>query len=426
MKIIVFEDSRYNNFYPLSLTKPLWELRIGCFKFWERIELFLKDYFNTDPSDLYYFTREYLAPLYKEIYPEKKINDRSFTDSGDDLLFINALLVPDKESASIQNNQLFRTSETVLTARVNSKNFQLPDSDIEQSLLNARLQIQEKNGFPEEINYIWDIIKSNKEVMISDYKQFFNKSLSNHYDNAAVIGSYDNIFIEDNVRIDPFVCLDVSGGPVIIKEGTTINSFSRIEGPCYIGKNCVILGAKIREGCAIGDNCRVGGEVEESIFHSFSNKYHDGFIGHSYIGEWVNLGAMTTNSDLKNNYSEIYAYLPDKRMRTGLMKLGSLIGDFVKTSIGTLITTGTSIGTGAMLIHEGSLCPSHIPSYAWYVYNEIKDLNVFGDFIETCKMQTSRRSVEFTEAHKDMLKHVFHLTAEARSKEALKWKKKIK
>ena len=144
------------------------------------------------------------------------------------------------------------------------------------------------------------------------------------------------------------VVIDAEHGPVYIDEGAEIHPFTRIEGPCYVGKKSILLGAKCREGNSIGPMCRVGGEVEESIIHGYSNKYHDGFLGHAYVGEWVNLGALTTNSDLKNDYSSVSVMLDGHTpIDTGSTKVGSLIGDHTKTSIGTLLNTGAYVGAMA-------------------------------------------------------------------------------
>ena len=164
-------------------------------------------------------------------------------------------------------------------------------------------------------------------------------------DHAAVWGSKDQVYVAPTAEVQPFVCIDTTGGPVTIDEGAVINPQTRIEGPAYIGPKSMIVGGKIREGCSFGPVCRVGGEVEESIIHGYSNKYHDGFLGHAYVGEWVNLGALTTNSDLKNDYGSVSVTLDGRNpINTGSTKVGSLIGDHTKTSIGTLFNTGSYVG----------------------------------------------------------------------------------
>ena len=139
----------------------------------------------------------------------------------------------------------------------------------------------------------------------------------------AIRGSRQDVYVAPGARVHPMVVIDAEHGPVYIDEGAEIHPFTRIEGPCYIGKKSILLGAKCREGNSIGPMCRVGGEVEESIIHGYSNKYHDGFLGHAYVGEWVNLGALTTNSDLKNDYTTVSVSLDGKdSIDTGSTKVG--------------------------------------------------------------------------------------------------------
>ena len=121
------------------------------------------------------------------------------------------------------------------------------------------------------------------------------------------------------------VVIDAEHGPVYLDEGVEVHPFTRIEGPCYVGRNSILLGCKCREGNSIGPMCRVGGEVEESIIHGYSNKYHDGFLGHAYVGQWVNLGALTTNSDLKNDYSNVSIVLDGQHAHQHRLDQGRLV-----------------------------------------------------------------------------------------------------
>jgi len=157
---------------------------------------------------------------------------------------------------------------------------------------------------------------------------------------SALRGSRKDVYVARGAKIHPMVVIDAANGPVYLDEDVEVHPFTRIEGPCFVGKKSILLGTKCREGNSIGPWCRVGGEVEESIIQGYSNKYHDGFLGHAYVGEWVNLGALTTNSDLKNDYGDVEVILPGRRpINTQSTKVGSLIGDHTKTSIGTLLNT---------------------------------------------------------------------------------------
>ena len=173
-------------------------------------------------------------------------------------------------------------------------------------------------------------------------------------------------------------------------------------------------------GNSIGPVCRVGGEVEESIIQGFSNKYHAGFLGHAYVGEWVNLGALTTNSDLKNDYSNVSVMLDGKRsIDTGSTKVGSLIGDHTKTSIGTLLNTGSYVGAMAIIMAAGKPLPKFIPSFAWFLEGVVT--KGFGKkrLYETARIAMSRRKCQWTAAEEATWDEIFKLTAGPRG-EAVK------
>jgi len=172
-------------------------------------------------------------------------------------------------------------------------------------------------------------------------------------------------------------------------------------------------GAKIREGNSIGPVCRIGGEVEESIFHSYSNKYHDGFIGHSYIGEFVNLGALTTNSDLKNDYSNVSVYLNGKLTETGQLKVGSFIGDHTKTSIGTLFNTGTVVGIMCN-ITANNILPKYFPSFVWFVNGKFMKGYGIDYSLQTAKISMERRNRILLKEEEDAIRKVYELTESER------------
>ncbi|MCP4136995.1 MAG: hypothetical protein GY754_38865 [bacterium] len=433
MIFVIFEDNYPQNFYPLSLTKPLWELKCGIYSFRERFEIFIADNFsevNNNAHKICYFTREYLAPYYREKYPELNINDYSVFESDEELLLIDSTLFPVNSLAQIAENSILLCENQPAAARISSKQLNSGLGSISEMIQDA---LTPGNGTmcgipsecsleageePLKASYIWDLVSRNSRQITADFELLRGSENTGNSTNNSVtlIGESNLLYIGDGAQIDPFVVVDTMGGPVIIEAGARIHSFTRIEGPVYIGKNAIILGAKVREGTSIGECCRIGGEVEESIFHSFSNKYHDGFIGHSYVGEWVNMGALTTNSDLKNNYKGVRVYIPGGRTDTGKTKIGTFIGDFAKTSIGTLINTGSVIGTGAMVVHSGSMTPAHVPPFSWYINSVIEDRPWIENCIETAAVAAGRRGVEFSGVYADLLRHVFSITAESRKK----------
>jgi UDP-N-acetylglucosamine diphosphorylase/glucosamine-1-phosphate N-acetyltransferase len=175
------------------------------------------------------------------------------------------------------------------------------------------------------------------------------------------------------------------------------------------------VGGKIREGTGIGPVCRIGGELEKSIFLGYSNKYHEGFLGHSYVGEWVNLGALTTNSDLKNNYGSIKVMVDGSLIDTGLAKVGAFLGDHVKTGIGTLLNTGISIGFSSNLFGGGMINQRQIPAFFWGS-TETEEEYKLDKAIQTAQAVMKRRKTELSQEEADLFKKIFQLTEKEREK----------
>jgi len=236
---------------------------------------------------------------------------------------------------------------------------------------------------------------------------------------VAILGDAKDVFIAPGARIHPTVVLDAEGGPLYIDSDVEILPHTRVEGPGYLGPKTILYGGKIREGCTLGPVCRVGGEVEESIIHGYSNKYHDGFLGHSYLGSWVNLGALTTNSDLKNDYGTVDVHMCGKLQDTGDTKVGSFIGDHTKTSIGTLLNTGTYLGMMCNILASGEPAPKFIPDFVWQVRGKFLRARM-KDALSTARTAMGRRKKELTEAEAALIQHVFKLTEEERNEQIKK------
>jgi UDP-N-acetylglucosamine diphosphorylase/glucosamine-1-phosphate N-acetyltransferase len=170
-----------------------------------------------------------------------------------------------------------------------------------------------------------------------------------------------------------------------------------------------LVGGRIRSGCSFGPVCRIGGEVEQSIFLGHDNKYHDGFLGHAYVGQWVNLGALTTNSDLKNNYGTVRVEVGGQEIDTGLLKVGSFIGDHVRTGIGTLLNTGISVGFCSNLFGGGMFAQKSIPPFSWGTVGKIDEYQV-DQALLTAEQVQRRREVAFSPAQKRLFLELFELS----------------
>jgi UDP-N-acetylglucosamine diphosphorylase/glucosamine-1-phosphate N-acetyltransferase len=205
--------------------------------------------------------------------------------------------------------------------------------------------------------------------------------------------------------VEPGVVFDLRLGRVRVDERALIRSRSVVAGPCYVGKGTLIDAALVRPGCSFGPGCRIGGEVEASIFLGLANKHHEGFIGHALVGEWVNLGALTTNSDLRNDYGEVKVWLNGRTRNTGLRKFGCLIADHAKTAIGSLFNTGTVVGVFANWFEPG-LSPKTIPDFA----RGSGARGPLEELIATARIAMSRRGIRLSRSYEQLVRRLYAQT----------------
>src|SRR5262249_23608760 len=228
------------------------------------------------------------------------------------------------------------------------------------------------------------------------------------------VGPTGLLLVHPTARVDPMVVADTTRGPVVIDHDAVVSAFSRLEGPCYIGPGTHLLGAKVRLGTTLGPGCRVGGEVECSILQGQSNKYHDGFLGHSYVGEWVNLGAGTHNSDLRNDYGEVTVTVDGRPVATGLTKVGCFLGDHTKTGLGTLLNTGTSAGVFCNLLPSGAYLPRRVPSFCSWWNGALAEHGDLPRLLRTAGEVMRRRGAALTETHAALFRLLYDRSAPER------------
>jgi UDP-N-acetylglucosamine diphosphorylase/glucosamine-1-phosphate N-acetyltransferase len=266
------------------------------------------------------------------------------------------------------------------------------------------------------VHYPWELVQRNTEHIEKDCTVLadLGRIEGRVYEGAHLLDR-SNIYIAPEAKVKPGVVLDAEGGPIFIDRGAKIFPNATIEGPAYIGKKSQIkIGAKIYEGTTIGEVCKVGGEVEGSIIHSYSNKQHDGFLGHAYLGMWVNLGADTNNSDLKNNYGNVRVTIDGEEIDTGSMFVGLTMGDHSKAGINTMFNTGTVVGAVCNVFGAG-FPPKEIPSFTW---GGGEGLTVYDPkrAIEVCRRVMARRDIPLTEVNAQLLQRLFELTAKDRER----------
>jgi len=208
----------------------------------------------------------------------------------------------------------------------------------------------------------YDLLTALEQLLIADCADFLAAPHGGVPEGSLVLGDPSHL-ISLGGTVEPGVVFDVRQGAVVLDQGAEVRSGSRLEGPIYVGPGTRILGGFVR-GSVFGPECRIRGEVSASVFLGFANKSHDGFVGHSVIGHWVNLGAGTTTSNLKNTYGPVRLDVDGERIETGRLNLGSLVGDHAKTAIGTMLATGTVISAGANVFGPGNP-PKYVPPFAW-------------------------------------------------------------
>ncbi|MCZ8342305.1 MAG: glucose-1-phosphate thymidylyltransferase [Leptospira sp.] len=218
----------------------------------------------------------------------------------------------------------------------------------------------------------------------------------------SIVGKDKHLYIHPDANIYPQVVFDTTHGPILIDEGAKIGSFSFLEGPLYIGKHTQVDSARIAGGCLIGNQCRIGGEVENSIILDFSNKHHEGFLGHSFVSSWVNLGALSTTSDLKNNYGIVKLRVGDATINTGTIKFGSVIGPFTKLAIGVMSNTGTVFDIGSNVVENR--VSGYNPPFNWIDGRQKYRLT---EFLSDTKKIMARRGINLAEFEEEYLKKIY-------------------
>ncbi|MBN2789721.1 MAG: GlmU family protein [Candidatus Delongbacteria bacterium] len=354
MNILLFEDNNYKNFGPLTKLRPVHELRTGIYSILQKYQKLMPD------DNFYFYHRAKFNSRYKEENLElfRAMDDEEF-------VAVNSRIIPDNNLVKyielMKNNKAkySKDEENNLLCGIfqNKKQFKTTYTKKISNTIVPKFKM---------ICYPWDLVNYNGSEIVSDlkYKTAEQGWINKDPENVILTGR-NNIYIKKSAKIRAGVIIDASEGPVVIDENADIMHNSVIIGPAYIGRGSVVkIGSKIYENTSVGEVCKVGGEIEGSIIHGYSNKQHDGFLGHAYIAEWCNLGADTNNSDLKNNYSNVKVEINGKLIDTGSMFVGLIMGDHSKTGINTMFNTGTVVGVGCNVYGEG-FPERNIPDFHW-------------------------------------------------------------
>jgi len=411
MRLCLYEDRRTTDLFPLTLTRPVFDLLCGLTPLGEKHAR----YFAADSVG--YWVRPLVADLTREGRPYAPVNDPLWLRAGPTVL-ANARWIPPARSANdppLSGPDLFHDGPFLAVcdgelafAAVTPEMLAAVTPGTLDDVLEDWLSVlprEEVGGLI--VRRPWDLVERNRAQIVADYPGFYDpERVGSRPNGVAIVGCADRLFVNPTAMIDPMVVIDTTHGPVVLDAGAVVTAFTRLEGPCYIGEGTHVLGAKVKAGTSIGPHCRIGGEVEASIIQGYTNKAHEGFLGHSFVGEWVNLAAGTHTSNLRTDYGLITVPGDGTTIQTGRIKVGSFFGDHVKTGLGVLLNCGSVIGAFATILPTGRLSPRDIPSFAKASVEGIHEDLGYEAHFTTAEVMMHRRGRAMTRAQEAVYRAV--------------------
>ncbi len=429
--ICIFEDGAFADFFPLSLSQPLFDLRIGVGTLRDRFR-------DLDPRA--HFTllcRDYLADVVRAGAPDIAVNPAVNSDT----LFINAcwLCFGDERNetlARVTQGVVAVHNDRVVAARLDAKDAagfaavlraQLSDAAVDATCARLQAAAGESGAVPDAQNpaaagveawiaasgvrrlevadarvlaYPWNLIEHSVACIEDDFARASTAGVAADaiVHPSAHIVHPERVAIGSKAVIRAGAVIDATDGPVIVGAGAIVMPNATVVGPASIGADSVVkAGARLLSGTSVGRVCKVGGEVDETIFADYSNKQHDGFLGHAYVGSWVNIGAATNNSDLKNTYGAVRMWNAGRARDTGRQFLGVILGDHSKTGINAVFNTGTVVGFNCNL-YSSEMPDAFVPSFSWGHGREVVPYDL-EKAIQIAVVVMQRRGVTFTDSH---------------------------
>jgi UDP-N-acetylglucosamine diphosphorylase/glucosamine-1-phosphate N-acetyltransferase len=390
MSLLVFEDDGWDGFGPISSTRHLSRQVLGA-------RPVLEHFSGRFQGPVLLSGRSYLAGTTRE---ETGLPYNEPPDGP--VLALNARLNPLvdlKKLAGTRSDFALLEGGSVALAVLRRKDIEKAsagDGTMTQRKLHAiakglsRLEVSDRIMFA----YPWEMLELNGRAIESSVPRAQRRGL----------------VVSADVEVEEFVSYDPTAGPIVVEDGARIEAFSRLTGPCHIGPKTVLRSALVRGGTSIGENCRIGGEVESSIVYAHTNKAHSGYVGHAIVGEWVNIGSGSQTSDLKSTYGTVRVARPSGKVETGLQKLGPMIGDMAKVSIGAVIYAGRTVGVSS---HVSGLVDRDVPDFSSYdgFKQEFMRLTLESAG-ETQARMMSRRGERFTKAREALVAHLYRASGD--------------
>lgn len=404
--LYLFDDDTARAFRPFSLTRPVGELLFGALLQRERAERLL------GVPCLGHLCGELLEGWDEVGAPQA--TSLAAVEATQTTVFLSSRAVPAEVSA-------LPTKPATLTVGGEIAGWILDPGEkpTEEGLRNPSAWQGPAHEVPipgRMLDAVWKFVDGNTAQVCEDIPGHFHESRFVLPPGVYAEGT-ERISLGHDVHIEAGVLLDARRGPIRLEDGVTVRAFARVEGPAYVGTGTTLSGGTFTSSSA-GPSCKIQGEVDTSVLLGFTNKAHAGFLGHAYVGRWVNLGAGTTNSDLKNTYGPIRVWTPDGVQDTGLVKVGCFLGDHVKTGIGTLLNSGCVIGAGSN-VFGGGMQANHVPAFSWGSGEDL-DVHQLDKFLATADTAMARRDVELSPGARASLTRAWERARDERDDEPSK------
>jgi len=401
-RLFLFDDRRARRWAPFTLTRPVGELLFGCLTLRERAEHVLGAQCEAHLSRtaLAGFDEPGAAPTAR--FEEVGTVGTRVLLSSRAALGLGAVELPGGPARIVVDGE--------------AAGWILPDG----AALPSELWLRDPDAAPADLGEPfqlpgtmlgrpWDLVSRNADCIRTDVQALWK--FDDECPGTFRVGD-GHVSLGEGAVIEPGVHVDTRGGPVRLSEGVRVEGPARLVGPLFVGPGSRILGGNVGTS-SIGPVCIVRGEVADSVLLGFVNKAHDGYIGHALLGRWVNLGAFTTNSDLKNNYRPVRVWTPDGEIDTGQLKVGCFLGDHVKTGIGTVLNTGTLVGAGTN-VFGGKMPPTVVPPFSWGSGADMRE-HKLDPFLTTAVRAMGRRDQELTPGVRRILEEAWEATAGRRA-----------
>jgi glucose-1-phosphate thymidylyltransferase len=398
-KIVLFEDEFAADLRPVSLTRPAFAVTCACYNLYEVVSQVCES-----PG---WIVRGYLEDVVNGSFPAGE-------SEGGPTLLLNASVAPDTRYIPVLAELLeepeprLYTSGQRVAAAVLGEGQELPGDIAPESitahLLDLRLPLAGEEPF-DTFDYPFHIVGACEEL--------FEPNIRYKIENDGLEEVRPGVYVGSGVEVADTAVFHPEEGPIVLDDAVRVLDFTYFTGPVYVGPSSrVIERSSVKEYTSIGHTCKIGGEVEVSTIESYTNKQHHGFLGHAYVGSWVNLGAGTSNSDLKNTYGEVRYDHDGERIGTGLQFLGCIIGDYAKSAINTSIFTGKSVGVASMMY---GYVGQNVPSFCNYAksFGQVTEVSA-EQAVKTQRRMFERRGVEQTPEDVALLEAVFDMTREGR------------